>query len=193
MLTVYGAEWCEDTQRSLRYLRRLRVPYEYLDVDADPAVLDRAKALNHGRRRTPVVQVHGEVLVEPGIATLTEALIRNGVVDRQEASDRIHRRNVGDLERGIKIGAGGVITALSMKAPKGLRIPLLVLGAYEVITGALGWCPVYKALGITSLGGPMDHPVEAERRSWFTREPEWTGREPRPATDGGTVPDGAES
>ena len=46
VLTVYGADWCEDTQRSLRYLRRLGIAYEYRNVDADPVALDEAKALN---------------------------------------------------------------------------------------------------------------------------------------------------
>ncbi|MDQ3439893.1 MAG: hypothetical protein M3478_06035 [Planctomycetota bacterium] len=33
---VYGAGWCEDTQKTREYLDRIGVNYEYLDVDADP-------------------------------------------------------------------------------------------------------------------------------------------------------------
>jgi glutaredoxin len=174
VLTVYGAEWCDDTQRSLRYLRRLGVAHVYRDVDADPAALDEAKALNHGTRRTPVVQVQGEVLVEPGNRTLTEALLRNGLIDRQAATDRIGGQNVGDLERGINIGAGVGLALLAFRAPKMLRVPLAMLGGWEVLTGVLGWCPVYSACGVTSLGGPLDHPIEADRETWLARQSNMT-------------------
>jgi Protein of unknown function (DUF2892) len=53
--------------------------------------------------------------------------------------------------------------------PRALRLPLAALGGFEVLTGVLGWCPVYNALGMTSLGGPLDHPMEAERETWLTR------------------------
>ena len=35
------------------------------------------------------------------------------------------------------------------------------------LTAALGWCPVYDAQGVTSVGGPGDHPDEAERQHWL--------------------------
>ena len=174
MLTVYGADWCEDTQRSLRHLRRLGVAAEYRNVDEDPAALEEAKVLNHGKRRTPVVRVHGEVLVEPSNQAVTEALIRNGLIDRQRVGDRMRHQNVGDLERGIRIGAGAGLALLAFRAPKVLRIPLALLGGWEVVSGMLGWCPVYSALGVTSLGGPLDHPIEADRTTWLGRPGEWT-------------------
>ncbi len=178
MLTVYGADWCEDTQRSLRYLRRVGVGYLYRNIDTDPAALDEAEALNHGRRRTPIVQLNEEVLVEPGIRTLTEALVRNGMLDRQAASDRLHRQNVGDLERGVRIGAGAGLALLASKAPRALKIPLVAVGVWEVLTGLIGWCPVYSAFGVTSLGGPLDHPMEADRETWLARQ-----HEPAPVAD----------
>jgi glutaredoxin len=57
MITVYGADWCEDTRRSRRHLRRLGVPHLYLNIDEDLDALDRAKALNLGQRRTPVIDL----------------------------------------------------------------------------------------------------------------------------------------
>lgn len=169
MLTIYGADWCEDTQRSLRYLRRIGVEHLYRNVDEDAAALDEAKALNHGKRRTPVVQVNGEVLVEPGTRALGEALVRNGIIDRRIASERLSRQNVGDLERGIRIGAGAGLALLALKAPRALKIPLVALGVWEALTGATGSCPVYRALGVTSLGGPLDHPMETDRDKWLAR------------------------
>src|ERR671915_360053 len=57
MITVYGADWCEDTRRSLRLLRRLHVANHYINIDEDLDALDRAKALNHGERRTPTIDL----------------------------------------------------------------------------------------------------------------------------------------
>jgi glutaredoxin len=73
---VYGADWCEDTQRSRRLLRRLAIAHEYHNVDEDVFALERACALNAGERRTPVIEIVGTVLVEPSNPDLTAALIR---------------------------------------------------------------------------------------------------------------------
>lgn len=175
VLTVYGAEWCEDTQRSLRHLRRIGVDHEYFDVDADEAALARAKSLNNGRRRTPVIEIGDEVLVEPGIGDLTEALIRNEMLAREAASERLDRVNVGDLERGVRIGVGLGLGAAAFRAPNVLKVPLIALGVFEMLSGIFAWCPVYSALGVTSLGGPLDHPMEAERESWLVSATELTG------------------
>jgi hypothetical protein len=114
--------------------------------------------------------VQGEVLVEPGNRTLTEALVRNGLLDREQARARIHRHNIGDLERGIRLGAGVALATLAVKAPRAWRLPMLAIGACETLTGIFAWCPVYSALHVTSIGGPLDHPVEADRGGWLARE-----------------------
>ena len=77
MVIVYGADWCEDTQRSLRHLRRLGVAHRYLNVDEDLSALERARTLNDGTRRTPTIDmgVGGGALVEPENDTLTGALV----------------------------------------------------------------------------------------------------------------------
>lgn len=55
MITVYGAEWCEDTRRSLRHLRRLGVAHHFRNVDEDLDALERATTLTGGIRRTPTI------------------------------------------------------------------------------------------------------------------------------------------
>jgi glutaredoxin len=35
-VTVYGADWCEDTQATREDLDELGVPYRYIEVDHDP-------------------------------------------------------------------------------------------------------------------------------------------------------------
>jgi glutaredoxin-related protein len=168
MMTVYGADWCEDTRRSLRHLRRLHVPHRYINIDEDMDALERAKALNNGERRTPTIDagIGGPALVEPDNDTLTAALVELEMLAEEDAHDRMAVQNVGDLERVVRTVAGGALLALAGAIPR-RRLPLSAAGLFLAASGALGWCPVYHAADRTSLGGPLDRPDEAERRVWL--------------------------
>ena len=168
MLSVYGANWCEDTRRTLRHLRRLGVAHRYLNIDEDLDALDRAKALNGGRRRTPVVDldVGGPALVEPDNDTLTGALVELEMLTQEDAHERLTVQNVGDVERVIRGGAGLAMMAAAAAAPGGLRGLLRIAGAGIALSGLTGWCPAYHYAGVTSLEGPGDRPGEAVRRGW---------------------------
>jgi glutaredoxin len=157
MITVYGADWCEDTRRSLRLLRRLHVANHYINIDEDLDALDRAKALNHGERRTPTIDLGlgGTALVELQMLT------------RDEAHERLGLQNVGDVERVVRTTAGLAVLAGAGAVPRALRWPLRMLGFASAASGISGWCPFYYAAAVTSLGGPGDRPDEAERREWI--------------------------
>ena len=180
MIIVYGADWCEDTRRSLRHLRRLHVPHRYLNVDENLDALARAKELNGGRRRTPIVDLGlgGDPLVEPSNDTLTGALVEMAMLTRDEAYDRMAVQNVGDVERAIRTGVGLAILATGASAPRGSRWPFSVIGLLVAATGLTGWCPLYHYAGVTSIGGPGDRPDEAERLAWMSQIPAG----PAPAT-----------
>ncbi len=192
MITVYGADWCEDTRRSQRLLRRLHVPHHYINIDEDLDGLARAVALNHGERRTPTIDLGlgSEALVEPDNELLTAALVELEMLTPDEATERLELQNVGDVERVARTSAGLALAALAAAAPRSLRWPLRLAGAIGVITGVTGWCPAYHAAGVTSIGGPGDRPGEAERRGWLdARSSTATGgaagaHEPRPAAHG---------
>ena len=170
MITVYGADTCEDTQRALRHLRRLGLAYSYENVDRNPEALGQAKALNDGVRRTPIVDVDGTTLVEPTTAELTRALEQ-----RHQAGPRqlrqLEQYNVGDLERVLRVGVGLLAVTAAGRMRSGWRWPLAAWGLFETLSGAIGSCPVYKALGVTSYAGPGDHPREAERTAWLAPVP----------------------
>ncbi|HEU4694607.1 MAG TPA: glutaredoxin domain-containing protein, partial [Vicinamibacterales bacterium] len=104
MITVYGADWCEDTQRSLRHLRRLGVAHAYINIDEDVDALNRAKALNDGERRTPTIDLGtgGSALVEPENDTLSEALMELQMLTREQVQERMAVQNVGDAERIVR-------------------------------------------------------------------------------------------
>jgi mycoredoxin len=169
MITVYGADWCEDTRRSLRLLRRLGTPHRYINIDDDLTALERAKALNNGVRRTPIIDLGagGGALVEPDNDTLTAALIELEMLTREDVLERQAIQNVGDTERAIRVGVGLASLIAGSFAPRPLRLPLRLAGFYAMLTGVVGWCPGYHAAGVTSLAGPGDHPEEAERTSWL--------------------------
>ena len=169
MIIVYGADWCEDTRRSLRHLRRLGVAHQYINIDEDADALDRAKALNDGRRRTPTIDlgVGGNALVEPENDTLTGALVELEMLTQEDVTERLAIQNVGDRERSIRAAAGLALMLASAVAPRSARWPLRIAGAVAVLTGLAGWCPGYHAAGASSLHGPDDHPDEAERTTWL--------------------------
>jgi glutaredoxin len=171
MLTVYGADWCEDTQRSLRHLRRLSVRHRYINIDEDLDALERAKSLNGGRRRTPVIDLamSGPALVEPDNDTLTGALVEIRMLTADDAAERMSVQNVGDFERLGRLLAGIGLAAAAVGVPRSARGPLALVGGLFAATGVSGWCPVYHATGMSSLGGPGDRPDEATRRAWLAR------------------------
>jgi glutaredoxin len=173
MITVYGADWCEDTKRSQRLLRRLHVPYHYVNIDEDLDGLERAKALNRGGRRTPTIDLGmgGPALVEPDNETLTGALVERQMLTPDEAEERLGIQNVGDVERVARTISGVAMAALAGQAPRAWQWPLRIAGLVTAATGISGWCPVYHAGGVTSLGGPLDRPDEAERAQWIGPRP----------------------
>jgi len=171
MITVYGADWCEDTRRSLRHLRRLAVVHQYINIDEDLVALERAKALNDGQRRTPVIDlgVGGTPLVEPDNDTLSSALVELQMLTQQDVHERLTLQNVGDLDRAMRAGAGTLLMLSAGAAPRAARWPLRALGFATALSGLAGWCPVYYASGVSSLDGPGDRRDEAKRTTWLAR------------------------
>lgn len=174
MITVYGADWCEDTQRSLRHLRRLAILHEYVNIDEDSDALERAKALNNGLRRTPTIDlgVGGTALVEPSNDTLSAALVELQMLTQDDLRDRLAVQNVGDIERALRTGVGAAVFLLAGSAPRALRWPLRLAGLSVVASGLTGWCPIYYQAKVSSLEGPGDRPREAQRRTWLASTPQ---------------------
>jgi glutaredoxin len=79
-LRVYGRDWCDDTQATRNHLDSLGVQYDYINIEqdaqADSWVLDQ----NHGKRKTPTLDVSGQVLIEPDERQLEEALRKTGLM-----------------------------------------------------------------------------------------------------------------
>jgi mycoredoxin len=56
-VTVYGADWCGDTRRTLRDLDRAGVGYDYVDIEEDADAEKKVIEFNDGKRRIPLVEI----------------------------------------------------------------------------------------------------------------------------------------
>jgi thioredoxin reductase (NADPH) len=75
MLTVYGTSWCSDCKRAKQLLGEQRVPYTFVDIDADEAGLAYVQEVNEGKSIIPVILFDdGSTLVEPSNAELAAKL-----------------------------------------------------------------------------------------------------------------------
>ena len=74
MIKVYGADWCGDTKRTLKYLDNLNINYEYIDVEKDVSASEWIKSQNEGKERKPTLLVGSRVLSVPSEDELKAAL-----------------------------------------------------------------------------------------------------------------------
>lgn len=56
-------------------------------------------------------------------------------------------RNIGDVERVVRVVAGLLILSLVFVGPKSLWG---LIGIMPILTGLSGWCPPYSLLGINT-------------------------------------------
>lgn len=60
-------------------------------------------------------------------------------------------KNVGSLDRGLRIVAGLVLLSLTVIGPK---TPWGLIGIVPLLTALIGWCPAYTLLGIRTCKTP---------------------------------------
>ncbi len=74
-ITVYGAYWCPDCRRSKQFLGEHQIPYNWIDIEEDPAGEKLVIEKNNGKRIIPTIVFDGGTfLVEPTNAELAEKL-----------------------------------------------------------------------------------------------------------------------
>ena len=59
------------------------------------------------------------------------------------------QRNVGNIERGIRVVVGLVLVSLVFVGP---QTPWGWIGIVPLATGLIGFCPLYSILGINTCG-----------------------------------------
>ncbi len=79
-IQVYGAQWCGDCRRTKAQLEGLGVAFDYLEVDKDDALRDKAIEIS-GKQSIPVVVLpDGTYMVEPSNPDLERRLQELGVI-----------------------------------------------------------------------------------------------------------------
>ena len=74
-ITVYGTTWCGDCKRAKKFFGEQRVPYDFVDVDADAEGLRDRRGGQPGQAdHSDDLFADGSVLVEPSNAELAEKL-----------------------------------------------------------------------------------------------------------------------
>jgi glutaredoxin len=81
-ITIYGADWCEDTNLTRAHLDSLQVPYQYVNVEHDDQAADWVKRQNDGKQKTPTIKLPDLVLSVPSNAQLDAALQTRGFMPR---------------------------------------------------------------------------------------------------------------
>lgn len=124
-ITVYGAPWCPDCHRSKTFLADQRVPFRWVDIDADADGRAFVEQLQGGGRTIPtIIFEDGTHLLEPSNAELAAKL---GMVIRAS-------RSAYDL---LVLGGGPAgLSAAIYAAREGLDALVLERGALGGQAGA---------------------------------------------------------
>ena len=77
---VYGADWCGDTQRTLKHLSDLGVAHRYVDIERDEEARAWVREQNGGKERKPTLELAGQVLSVPTDRELDSALREKGLM-----------------------------------------------------------------------------------------------------------------
>jgi glutaredoxin len=77
IIKVYGADWCGDTKRTLKYLDNLNINYDYVDIEKDESASEWVKSQNNGKELKPTLVIGSQVLSVPSEGELDAALKSN--------------------------------------------------------------------------------------------------------------------
>lgn len=74
-LIVHGASWCPDARRAKKLLDDRQIPYQWHDIDEDPASKAFVEKTNGGKVVIPVIVFpNGSLLIEPSNVELEEKI-----------------------------------------------------------------------------------------------------------------------
>ena len=74
LITVYSTTWCGHCKRLLRQLDDARIAYRVVDLDEHPHHGARIEAKTGGFRTVPTLEIGDDLLVNPSILQIQEAL-----------------------------------------------------------------------------------------------------------------------
>lgn len=84
-LIVYGASWCPDCRRAKEFLGSHRIPYQWIDLEANPERTVEVQDLNGGKRIIPtIIFPDGSFIAEPSNDELADKLKLSRVAELKE-------------------------------------------------------------------------------------------------------------
>ena len=79
-VVVFGTTWCAATQMVRRNLERLRIAYQFRDMDEDHDAEKQVKWWTGGYASHPTILVGDDILVEPTTSELKDVLVERGLL-----------------------------------------------------------------------------------------------------------------
>lgn len=76
-ITVYTTQTCGPCRRLKRGLEEAGVAYREVDVNSDPGLGARIEAITGGFRIVPTVEIGGDLMVNPLVEEVVEAVAAN--------------------------------------------------------------------------------------------------------------------
>ena len=74
-IKIYGTSWCPDCARAKQMFNKLKIPFDWIDIDKDKQAAAEVKKINGGFKSVPtIVFPDNSVLVEPGNTELEQKL-----------------------------------------------------------------------------------------------------------------------
>ena len=74
-IKIYGTSWCPDCARAKQIFTKLKISYEWIDIDKDKSAAAYVEKINGGFKSVPTIVFPDQsVLVEPGNADLEKKL-----------------------------------------------------------------------------------------------------------------------
>ncbi len=73
-IKLYGAAWCQDSERVKNFLSENKIDYEYINVEIDKEASSLLEGMNNGKRITPTLVVNGTSFANPSIDLVSSLL-----------------------------------------------------------------------------------------------------------------------
>ena len=74
-IKIYGTSWCPDCARAKQVFNKLKIPFDWVDIDRNETAAAAVVKINGGFKSVPtIVFPDNSVLVEPGNTALEKKL-----------------------------------------------------------------------------------------------------------------------
>ena len=145
-IRVYGAPWCPDCRRAKQFLGEMRIPYDWIDIDQDPAGADFVREVRREAERDPDIHV----LELPPFSDLDiNALVRGSTIVIQKSiregfglgvSEALWKKKpvIGGAAGAIKLQVVNGVTGYLVHSPEGAATRALQLLADPQLRARMG-------------------------------------------------------